>query len=117
MHPTADTLPVMYINRAGRRVMRGVRLLLRCNPFADRTRGRGGWRSRLLEAAPAVMRGLTSEVAGGGGHGAGRRVPPRERVARGGLKMTQSNKRMHATADTQDFIFPLRCGAARDARR
>src|SRR5215211_2474553 len=97
--------------------MPGVRLLGRCNPFADRTRGRGGWRSRLLEAEPAIMCGLTSEVAGGGGRGAGRRVPHAERVARGGLKMTQSNKRMHATADTEAVIVQQRCGAARDARR
>jgi hypothetical protein len=97
--------------------MRSVRLLLRCNPCADRTRGRGGWRSRLLEAAPAVMRGLTSEGAGGGGHGAGRRVPDAERVARGGLKMTPSNKRMHATADTLPVMLRQRCGAARDAQR
>ncbi len=29
MHPTADTMAVMYINRAGRRVMPGVRSLER----------------------------------------------------------------------------------------
>jgi hypothetical protein len=27
MHPTADTLPLINLNRAGRRVMPGVRLL------------------------------------------------------------------------------------------
>jgi hypothetical protein len=87
MHATADTELVITQQRLGRRVMRGVRLLGQCNPFADRTQGRGGWRSRLLEAEPAIMCGLTSEVAGGGGHGAGRRVPHAERVARGGLKV------------------------------
>jgi hypothetical protein len=29
MHPTANTLPVINLNRSGRRVMPGVRLLLR----------------------------------------------------------------------------------------
>jgi hypothetical protein len=84
--------------------MRGVRLLGQCNPYADRTRGCGGWRSRQLETSLAIMCGLTSEGAGGGGHGAGQGLPQAERVARGGLKMTQSNKRMHATRDTWDVI-------------
>jgi hypothetical protein len=104
MHATRDTSDVIERNHVGGRVMRGVRLLMRYSPFADRTRGRGGWRSRQLEAAPVMMCGLTLEGAGGGGHGAGRRVPHAERVARGGLKMTPSNKRMHATRDTSHVI-------------
>jgi len=31
--------------------------------------------------------------------------------------MAESNKRMHATADTEAVIIQQRCGAARDARR
>jgi hypothetical protein len=31
--------------------------------------------------------------------------------------MTQSNKRMHATADTRVVMLRQPCGAARDARR
>jgi hypothetical protein len=90
MHATRDTSHVIKRNVVGGRVMRGVRLLGQCNPFANRTRGRGGWRNRQLEAAPVMMCGLTSEGARGGGHGAGRRVPHAERVARGGLKMSRN---------------------------
>jgi hypothetical protein len=63
------------------------------------------------------MCGLISEVAGGGGHGAGRRVPQGCPAAEDGLKMTQSNKRMHATADTTALMLRQSCGAARDAQR
>jgi hypothetical protein len=37
-------------------------------------------------------------------------VPDAARVARGGLKMTPSNKRMYATADTRDVKFLLGAG-------
>ncbi len=40
-----------------------------------------------------------------------------ERAAGGGLKMTQSNNRMHATRDPSAFIHLQRLGRARDARR
>ena len=33
-------------------------------------RGRGGWRGGRIKLSLAVMDGLTSERAGGGGHGA-----------------------------------------------
>ncbi|MDQ3816420.1 MAG: hypothetical protein M3362_01865 [Acidobacteriota bacterium] len=39
------------------------------------------------------------------------------RAAKDGLKVDQSNKRMHATRDTADFIYHQRGRRARDARR
>jgi len=50
------------------------------------------------------MAGVGSQSGGAGG----------VRWAKDG---SQSNKRMHATADTRAVIFLLRLGAARDARR
>jgi hypothetical protein len=43
--------------------------------------------------------------------------PFTERAAGRALKMTPSNKRMHATADTQALINLQQLGAARDAQR
>ena len=117
MHPTADTLDFIFGNRSGRRVMPGVRLLGRCGITADGMRGRAEWCGGLVQASPAVVCGLTSLEASGGGHGAGCRSPFTERAAWRALKMTQSNKRMHATRDTSDFMIRERCGRARDARR
>ena len=97
--------------------MPGVRLLGRCNPIADRTRGGGGWRSRLLEALPAVMLGLTPVEAGREWHSAKRVRARRKRAVGGALKVTQSNKRMHATADTLPLIFLRRLGRAGDVGR
>jgi hypothetical protein len=67
-------------------------------------RGRGGWRRREVEAVPAVVRGLTSEEVSGGWHGVARWWSGTERAAWWALKMTPSNKRMHATRDTTDVI-------------
>ena len=71
----------------------------------------------VLAASPAMMSGLTSVEAGGGRRGGGRGRVRARRVAGGGLKVTPSNKRMHATRDTHDFMFLQRLGRARDARR
>jgi hypothetical protein len=51
-----------------------------------------------------MMNGLTSGPAGGARHDAGCMSPLTERAAGVALKMTPSNKRMHATRDTRDFI-------------
>jgi hypothetical protein len=67
-------------------------------------RGGGGWRNVLIRASPAVMDGIASGQAGGARHEAGWMSPFTGRVAGGALKMTQSNKRMHATADTRAVI-------------
>jgi hypothetical protein len=50
---------------------------------------------------------------------AGRRfdVALDEAGGEGALKVAQSNKRMHATADTTAVKYNQRCMAARDARR
>jgi hypothetical protein len=64
-----------------------------------------------------MMEGLASGQAGGARHEGGRMSPFTERAAGGALKMTQSNKRMHATAGTSDVMLRKNCGAARDARR
>jgi len=71
MHPTADTTDVVFGNRAGRRVMPGVRLLMRFQNSTGWMRGRGGWRSDEVETSPAAVDGLTPKRAGGGRHGAG----------------------------------------------
>ena len=63
------------------------------------------------------MGGMSSQLAGGEGHGAGRGSFQGRGMVGDGLKMMPSNKRMHATADTQALKFLQRCGAARDARR
>jgi hypothetical protein len=81
MHPTRDTNALIKINHAGGRVMPGVRLLGRYEITADGMRGRGGWRSSVVEAPPALMTGLTLVAADGGGHGAGWMSVPIERVA------------------------------------
>ena len=70
-----------------------------------------------MQVSPALIDGLASGQAGGVGHGVGCMSPFRERAAWRALKVTQSNKRMHATADTRDFMLRERCGAARDAQR
>jgi hypothetical protein len=57
------------------------------------------------------------EASGLRGHGGGWRLWPPRRVAGGALKMTQSNKRMHATRGTTDVMLSGECGRARDARR
>jgi hypothetical protein len=80
-------------------------------------RGRGGWRSGLIQALPAVVDGLTSWEAGGGRHGGARVSSSTGRATGRALKVTPSNKRMHATRDTNAFKFLLSCGRARDARR
>ena len=67
--------------------MRGVRSLLRFGLSVGSMRGCGGWRSRVIEAPPAMMHGLTSGRAGGEGRGAGRMLAHTKRAARGGLKM------------------------------
>jgi hypothetical protein len=117
MHATRDTSHVINLNRAGGRVMRGVRLLVRYKNSADGMRRGGGWRNILLRVSPAMMDGLVSGQAGGGRHEAGCKSPFREPAAGGALKVTQSNKRMHATRDTNLVMLRVRCGRARDARR
>ena len=67
--------------------------------------------------SPAMMGGMASGRAGGAGHEAGWMSSFTERGAGGALKMTQSNKRMHATRDAKDVMLRGRCGRARDARR
>jgi hypothetical protein len=71
LHPTADTLLLIFDNLAGRRVMPGVRLLMRVGLTIGLTRGRGGWRSGLIEASPAIAGGPDSVKAGGVWPGAG----------------------------------------------
>jgi hypothetical protein len=51
-----------------------------------------------------MMEGLTSGQAGGARQEAGWMSPLTGRAARRALKVTQSNKRMHATRDTKDVI-------------
>jgi len=70
MHATRDTRDVIINRGVGGRVMRGVRLLLRYKHSADGMRGRAEWQRGLIEAAPAIMHGLTSVGAGRGRHGA-----------------------------------------------
>lgn len=117
MHPTADTLLVIFGNVLGRRVMPGVRLLVRYKNSANRMRGRGGWRKILIQVLPAMLDGLSSGQAGGARQEAGCMSPFTGRAAWRALKVTQSNKRMHATADTQAVIFLQSLRAACDARR
>jgi len=71
MHPTADTTALINPGRAARRVIGGVRLLVRCKNSAGWMRGRGGWRDILIQVSPAMVGGLASGRAGGGRHGAG----------------------------------------------
>jgi hypothetical protein len=104
MHPTADTTAVIKPRGAARRVMPGVRLLVRSEEFCCWMRGRGGWRRREVEAVPAVVGGLTSWAAGGGRRGGARVSSSPAWAAWRALKMTQSNKRMHATRDTSHVI-------------
>ncbi len=106
MHPTADTEDFIISHRAGRRVMPGVRLLLRSKEFcwmnarASRmaeARGRSvaGHNARPDLGASRwreAWRGLNVSPSAAGGVTRAKDVP-------------QSNKRMHATADTQDFMF------------
>jgi hypothetical protein len=92
------------INGAARRVMPALDCWGDLKNSADGMRGRGGWRRREGEAVPAVAGGLTAEQAGGGRHGAARVPSSRARAAWRALKVTQSNKRMHATADTPAVI-------------
>jgi hypothetical protein len=80
-------------------------------------RGRGGWRRREVEAVPAAVGGLSSWEAGGGRHGEARASSSMGRAAGRALKMTQSNKRMHATRDTTAVMLRVRCGRAGDAER
>ena len=70
-------------------------------------------------ARSGAGRNVWPDLGGGGSgrRGAGRMLSYRSGMAGGGLKMTQSNKRMHATADTTILMLRERCGAARDARR
>ena len=65
----------------------------------------------------AMAGGLTPWAAGGGRDGGARGSSSAWRAAWRALKMTQSNKRMHATRDTSDFMICGTCGRARDARR
>jgi hypothetical protein len=67
--------------------MPGVRLLMRIEITTDGMRERGGWRSGLLKASPAVADGLTSTPASSGRHGAGWMSLPTRRAMSGGLKM------------------------------
>ncbi len=87
MHPTADTEDFKFLNLAGRRVMPGVRLLLRFGITAAGMRDRRRWRSGLVKASPAVLHGLTSGEAGGGGHNARCMSSRVGRVAGDGLKV------------------------------
>ena len=50
------------------------------------------------------MGGMSSQMVGGGGHGAGRGSSQGRGMVGDGLKMTPSNKRMHATRDTHHVI-------------
>ncbi len=49
--------------------------------------------------------GLTLMAADSGGHGGGCRLLCTRRATSGALKVTQSNKRMHATRDTRALIY------------
>jgi len=71
MHPTADTQVVKILNLAGRRVIGGVRLLLRYRVLLLGRAAAEGGRAALMEAERAVRHGLTSVVAGSEVHGAG----------------------------------------------
>ncbi|MDQ3820024.1 MAG: hypothetical protein M3362_20435 [Acidobacteriota bacterium] len=55
--------------------------------------------------SPSIMGGLATERAGGAWHGAGGMSHFTKRAAGGALKVTQSNKRMHATRDTRALIY------------
>ena len=76
-------------------------------------RVRGGWRNILIQVSAAMMDGIASGQAGGARHGAGWLLPVTGREAGGGLKLTPSNQRMHATRDTMDVMVPreMRAGA------
>ena len=87
MHPTADTQDVINSNGLGRRVIGGVRLLLRYEISADGMRGRSGLQRGVMRASRAVMYGLTSKQAGSGRPGVGCMSALTKRVVRGGLKM------------------------------
>jgi hypothetical protein len=117
MHATADARAVKFSHRLGRRVMPGVRLLGRPENSAGWTRSRGGCRGREVEAVPAVVDGLTSWVVAAGRHGGAPVLLVTARAAWRALKVTPSNKRMHATRDTLLVMLRGRCGRARDARR
>jgi hypothetical protein len=71
----------------------------------------------MIGASPAVVGGLTSQPAGSGGHGAASGSSLGAGALGRALKVTPSNKRMHATRDTNTFMYQQRCGRARDARR
>jgi hypothetical protein len=52
-----------------------------------------------------MMDGIASGQTGGGRHSGARVSAGAARAAWRALKVTPSNKRMHATADTRDVIF------------
>jgi hypothetical protein len=115
MHPTADTADFMYLNRSGRRVMPGVRLL----GFLKSKTEACGWRRR---GSPSTRRAIS--VAGAAlritRHGASREV--RRSEGRGPrqvrhVSIAHPNKPMHPTADTTDVMLRQWLGAAGDCRR
>jgi hypothetical protein len=53
-----------------------------------------------MTAPPADVCDLILGEAGSGRHHGSCELPPASLAASGGLKMAESNKRMHATADT-----------------
>jgi hypothetical protein len=81
MHPTADTLLFKFLKGAARRVMPGVRLLMRYSPLLIEMRDRSEWWDNMFAVLLAVTDGLTSVEVGGGRHRARRASPLRDGAA------------------------------------
>ena len=110
MHPTADTSNVIHLRGVARRVMPALDCWGGLKITTGWMCGRGGWRRRMLEAAPA--RGGWPDLVRSQRrrHGVARGSSGAGRAAGRALKMTQSNKRMHATRDTLLVIERKRAG-------
>jgi hypothetical protein len=108
MHATRDTMDVKFLNRAGGRVMRNVRRLL----TEHEDERFAGLFSRERKQVASSERGVVKFPGRGRG-----RESRMLRAPRSFTVTSPPNKRMHATADTQDVIFPRSGLAARDARR
>ena len=97
--------------------MPGVRLLGQPEEFCWMT----VWPRRVAKQSASSVSGHDGRPnlgqAGGAKHEAGWMSSLTVRAAGRALKVTQSNKRMHATADTTAVMFCGTLGAARDARR